>query len=419
MNEQTLKDYSFFDPKLQQEPFDFYRKLRSEAPVFWSDELNCFVVSKNKLIREVLDDWETFSSVDANSGFIVNDEVRDKILELRAKGYPQVPFLATNDPPTHTSYRKVFAAVFSARHIAVMQPDIERIVADLMQPLLDHGGGEFMSAFAVPLPLMVMANMLGVPLDRVNDYKDWTTAYVEPLGGMLSPEREVECAQLTLDYQRFFEEEIEKRRKEPRDDVLTQLIEFELPDEQRRLDTAELLAAVQQFLVAGGETTTFTIGNGLRLMAENPDIVEIIRTDDKKLRAFIEEVLRMRSPSQGLYRIVKKDTEIDGVPIPKGSIVNVRIGAGNRDEDAIAHPDQLDINREKPSQHLSFGVGLHFCIGAPLARSEIFAAYRRLLDHVDRITIDEAAGGFDYFHSVFFHGMSHLHVQFEGSRKAQ
>ncbi len=409
----SIEDYSFFDPKVQRDPFDLYALLRAERPVWWSDELGCFVVSRHKLIKDVLEDYETFSSIDANSGMIVNDSAAGRIRELRASGCPQVPYLATNDPPTHGPYRKLTAELFSRDRINAMQPDVERIVAMLLEPMLKRGGGEFMSEFAEPLPLAVIANLLGVPLELVPEYKKWTNAYVEPLGRMLSPEREIECAELTLEYQRYFIGEIEARRKEPRGDLLTQLINAEVPGEGRTMDVPELLAAIQQFLVAGGETTTYTIGNGLLLMIQNPAIAGQVRGDDKKLRNFIEEVLRTRSPSQGLYRIVKKDTEIGGVPIPKGSVVNVRIGAGNRDEGVFDHAERFDPERRNLSKHLAFGVGLHFCMGAQLSRNEIFAAYRTLFDTVKTVRLDEARGGYAYFESTFFMGFRHFHVLFD------
>ncbi|MGE0665854.1 MAG: cytochrome P450 [Sphingomonadales bacterium] len=409
----AIEDYSFFDPRVQKEPFELYRLLRAERPVWFSDELGCFVVSKHKLIKEVLEDTGTFSSIDANSGMIINDSVADKVKALRARGCPQVPYLATNDPPTHGPYRKLTAELFSRDRINGMQPDVERIVAMLLAPMLERGGGEFMSEFAEPLPLAVIANLLGVPLELVPEYKKWTNAYVEPLGRMLSPEREIECAELTLEYQRYFIAEIEKRRTDPRDDLLTQLINAEVPGEDRTMDIPELLAAVQQFLVAGGETTTYTIGNGLLLMIQNPALMEQLRADDKRIRNFIEEVLRTRSPSQGLYRIVKRDTEIGGVPIPKGSVVNVRIGAGNRDEAVFDHGERFDPDRKNLSKHLSFGVGLHFCMGAQLSRNEIFASYRHLLDETKAIRLDKGKGGYDYFQSTFFMGFSHFHVLFD------
>lgn len=408
-----IDDYSFFDPKVQREPFDLYAMLRAERPVWYSDELGCFVVSRHKLIKEVLEDYETFSSIDANSGLIVNDCAAARIRELRAEGCPQVPYLATNDPPTHGPYRKLTAELFSRERINGMQPDVERIVAMLMDPMLKRGGGEFMAEFAEPLPLAVIANLLGVPLELVPEYKKWTNAYVEPLGRMLSPEREIECAELTLEYQRYFIAEIEKRRKEPRGDLLTQLINAEVPGEDRTMDIPELLAAVQQFLVAGGETTTYTIGNGLLAMIQHPAAMEPLRGDDRRLRNFIEEVLRTRSPSQGLYRIVKKDTEIGGVPVPKGSVVNVRIGAGNRDETVFDAGERFDPERRNLSKHLSFGVGLHFCMGAQLSRNEIFAAYRKLLDETSAVRIDEAKGGYAYFESTFFMGFQYFHVLFD------
>ncbi|MBI1181093.1 MAG: cytochrome P450 [Alphaproteobacteria bacterium] len=409
-----IADYSFLDPKVQREPFDFYRLLRHEQPVMWSDEMRCFVVSRYETIWKVLRDTETFTSIGVNGdSVIVNESVADRIRELRASGYPSVPHLVTNDPPDHGKYRKLWMGLFSQKHIAALQPSVDRIIDSLLTPFVTKGGGDFMAEFAVPVPVAVMADFLGIPLDLVPTYRTWTDAYVDPLSGMLSPEREIECAELTLDFQRFFVEEIEKRRREPRDDGITKLIHEPVPGEDRTMDTAELLAAIQQFLVAGGETTTFTLGSGVLILAQRPDLAEALQEDPKRLINFTEEVLRLRSPSQGLYRAATKDTEIEGVAIPKGAIVNVRIGAANRDEAIFEDADEMHLDRRNAARHLTFGSGVHTCLGAQLARMEVNTTFSRLLSQVRNIRVDEAAGGYDYFPSVFFMGLSRLHLAFD------
>jgi len=401
---------SFLDPAIQRCPYELYKKLRSEAPVYWAEEMKCFIVSSYALSRKVLGDPQVYSNLNALTR-VANEEVADRIAAIRASGYPQVPFLATNDPPTHTGYRKLATGLFHARRIQSMKGNVESIIRGLFEPFIAKGGGEVMHEVAMPLPILVIADLLGIPRDNVLKYREWSDAFVDPLNGLISAEREVECAEQMLEYQRYFAAIVEERRRFPTDDLISEMIVAEVPGEARTMDMPELLSCIQQFLVAGGETTTFTLGNGLLMMAQQPALIRELRQSDAKLESFVEELLRLRSPSQGLYRIVLQDTELAGVAIPKGSVVSVRIAAANRDETVFEDSEQLNLGRSTAKPHLAFGSGIHFCMGAPLARMELFAAFRRFVHAAERIEVDEPSGGFDYVPSVFFLALKHLHLK--------
>ncbi|HLY56242.1 MAG TPA: cytochrome P450 [Stellaceae bacterium] len=404
----SAKEPSFFDPAIQQYPFDHYRTLRQEKPVCWVDELNCFMVTTYELISAVIRDTDTYSSL-GTQDMIVNESVADEIRRIRASGYPVVPFLATNDPPDHGVYRRLVMQLFSPRRMRGMQESVDRLVETLFRPLAEAGGGDFMKGFATPLPVMVIAELLGVPAAMWPTFRAWGDAYVAPMNGVISPEREVECAQLGRDYQDYFIKAMEERRARPRDDLITELVLTPIPGEDRTMNVPELLSATQQFLVAGGETTTYALGNGILILAQQPALAAELRANPDRVPAFVEEVLRTRSPTQCIYRRVSRDTELNGVKIPKGSFVNVRLGAGNRDETVFTDPEAFDTARKNVTRHLAFGGGIHTCMGATLARMELTAAFARILAEVD-VRIDEAAGGCAYFPSVFFMGLEHLHV---------
>lgn len=407
---------SFFDPEVQRYPFDLYRHLRREAPVFWSGELKCFVVTSYSLINDVIRDTDVYSSL-GTQDLIVNEVAAERIRAIRAAGYPQVPFLATNDPPSHGMYRRLTNKLFHARRIGAMQTHVELLVERLHASMAASGGGEFMGSLATPLPVMVIADLLGVPSDDWRRYRAWGDAYVAPMNGVISVEREIECAQLGRDYQDYFAAVIADRRANPRDDLISEMVHTPIPGEERTMNVPELLAAIQQFLVAGGETTTYALGNGMVLLAQDPELAAQLRASDTRLQTFVEEVLRLRSPSQGVYRRVLADTVLGGVKIPMGSFVNIRIAAANRDESVFEDADRLDVDRRNSIRHLSFGGGIHTCMGAKLARIELVCAFQRFLDK-SHIELNEAAGGYAYFPSTFFMGFEHLHLTLK-SREAR
>lgn len=405
-------DFSLLDPAVQRCPFEFYRHLRQESPVYWAEDIRCFIVSTYALAKTVFEDTATFSSRNVNRR-IVNADAVERVQVLRASGYPRVPFLATNDPPTHSAYRHLSAKIFTSKRIFDMRKKVEPIVSELFEPFVANAGGDFMRDFAIPLPLMTVADLLGIPRDpeTVAKYRLWSDATIGPLNGVISAEQEIGYAEDILEYQAFFIDIINDRIKRPREDLITEMINAEVPGEGRRMDMAELLSAIQQWLVAGGETTTYTLGSGMLLLAQRPELLEALRESDDRVKNFAEEVLRTQSPSQGLLRVVLKDTVLDGVQIPAGSLVSVRIGAANRDERVFADGEALDVCRANAKAHLSFGVGIHFCMGAPLARMELFSAFRRFAHSGLRIDVDEASGGFGYVPSLFFLALNRLHLK--------
>jgi cytochrome P450 len=413
MNKEEIAGrFSLLDPAVQHCPYEFYRHLRKEAPVYWAGDIKCFIVSTYELAKQVFEDTATFSSRGVNRR-IVNESAAEHIKALRASGYPPVPFLATNDPPTHTVYRQLSSKIFTPKRIFGMRKNVEPIVTELFDPFVAKGGGDFMREFAIPLPIMTVADFLGIPRDpaMVAKYRLWSDATIGPLNGVISPEQEIAFAEDILEYQAFFVDEINERIKRPRDDLITEMINAEVPGENRRMDMAELLSSIQQWLVAGGETTTYTLGSGMLLLAEQPELLEGLRQGEEQVRTFAEETLRTRSPSQGLLRQVLKDTVLDGVRMPAGSMVSVRIGSANRDERVFANAEEVDLCRGNAKSHLSFGVGIHFCMGAPLARMELFSAFQRFANSGLRIELDEAAGGYSYVPSLFFLALKQLHIR--------
>lgn len=400
---------SFADRAVQRCPFDAYDRLREESPVYFAPEMNAFVVTRADLIQQVLDAPSIFSN-HAMDVSVINESVGDEVRAIRAQGYAPVPYMSTGDPPDHTYYRRMAVKLFDPRRIRGLQGDIERLGKQLINPLIARGGGEFMREVAMPLPVMVVASLLGVPPEHWRRFRAWGDAHVAVVSRTVTPEQEIECAKASLEFQAYMLPVIHDRRKERQADLISDLVHTPLPDLDRRLDDGELLSAIRQFMVAGGETTTYSMGSGILMLAQDRALYDRLRADETLIPKFVEEVLRMRSPSQGIFRLVLSDTEIGGVPVPKGSYVHIRLAAGNRDAALFENPHEMLFDRRNGNRHLSFGGGIHICLGSQLARAELVTVFQKMIREAE-IELDEAGGGYDYIESKMFMGLSDLHLK--------
>lgn len=402
---------SFADRDVQRCPFGAYDALRESSPVYFAPEMNAWVVLRADLIRQVLDSPQTFSNR-AMDVSVINESVGEEVRAIRGRGYEPVPYMSTGDPPEHTIYRRMAVGLFNPRRIRGLQGAIDATTDALIDPAVAAGGGDFMDEVAMALPMMIVATLLGLPPEHWRRFRAWGDAHVAVVSRTVTPEQEIECAKATLEFQAYVLKVIEARRRERRDDLISDLVHTPLPDLGRHLDDGELLSAIRQFLVAGGETTTYSMGSGLLLLAQDSALFDRLRADETLLPAFVEEVLRMRSPSQGIFRLVLEDTEIGGVAIPQGDFVHIRLASANRDSGVFDDPNTMRFDRRNGNRHFAFGGGIHICLGAQLARAELLTVFRKIV-RTARPAVDAAAGGFDYIESKMFMGLSHLHLRFD------
>ncbi|MBI1179139.1 MAG: cytochrome P450 [Alphaproteobacteria bacterium] len=370
-------------------PFPAYRTLRREAPVYRVPQTGHYVVTRYDLVMEAVRNTSVFSSqINQAASGGNHSEVAEL---LHREGVPFASTLISADPPQHTRYRSLVNRAFTARRVRSMQGYIQQIVDELIDGFAARGEVEFVSEFAVPLPIWIIADQLGVPRRDLPRFKAWSDASI-PIGLDIGLEAELVRARLVIEFQRYFLERIEERRAAPGDDILGDLVSARLTDEDgsegRPLDASELLSIIQQLLVAGNETTTNALAAGMVLLIENPDQLAQLRAGgEKPLRTFVEEVLRLESPVAGLFRVTTCDTELGGVPIPAGAMVNLRWAAANRDDAVFEAPDRLDVCRRNAGAQIGFGVGVHFCVGAMLAREEMFLAFRSLIRRLDDVRL--------------------------------
>jgi len=258
--------------------------------------------------------------------------------------------------------------------------------------------------------MMVIADLLGVPRADVGQFKIWSDAIVEPFSMMASRERRIECAQLVVEMQAYFADMVAERRKNPRDDLISEAIAYRDQDGEA-FTMQELMTIITiDLLASGNETTTAAIGSGLKLLIEDPDALHNVLAEPTLIPTLAEEILRLESPAQGMFRRCAHSGNLAGVDLEEGELLNIRFGAANRDEAQFSEPDRIDLQRKKPGSHLAFGMGRHVCVGAALARQEIISAFQALTRRYDRFWLLPDRPAPVYQPSLFGRNLLCLHV---------
>jgi cytochrome P450 len=380
------------DPRLN--PFSHYAHMRATSPVVFDPQRQVWMVYGYEQVRTILSDHATFSSryVDDVPG---TEELRKSMV--------------VSDPPHHTKMRSLVSRAFTPKAIAELEPRIETISHHLLDQVIETGRMDIIADFAVPLPVTVIAEMLGVPLADQRKFKEWSDAAV--LSGatiLLGVEMPPELQQAGKDQRAYLHNLCEERKTSPKADLMSGLVAASLDDGQ--LSTDEIVGVCTLLLVAGNETTTNLIGNAVLSLLEHPDALARLRAEPKLIPAAIEEVLRYRTPNQFFARIATRDVELDGQLIKAGQRIIFLHGSANRDASMFADPEQFDVCRS-PNPHLGFGHGIHFCLGAPLARLEGRVALTALLERLSDLRLEEGET-LEAIPSLMMHGLSHLRVCF-------
>lgn len=416
-----LSTFNPFDPETLQCPFPHYEAMRNEDPVHFIPGIGVYMVAKHDLVMQVLRDPDTYSSKFGGTGMPMDPSTRDRFAEVFAEGYPRVPTMLTADQPEHTRYRRLVSRAFHPKVIAELEPVIRSITVRLIDSWIDRGQIEFVTDFAVPLPVEVIAHALNVPDDRLADFKRWSDDSIAGIGTNISLEERLQAERGVNEFQRYFAEQIELRRTDPRDDILTNLLNARVDDDdpdvadKRPLDMPEMLSIVQQLLVAGNETTTKMLTEMVRLLAEHPDEWRQVKADPGRVEKVVEETLRLSTPTQGMWRVVAKDTELGGVPLKKGSRLIIAFCSANRDEGVFSDPDSFVPDRDNARDNLAFGKGIHFCLGANLSRLEGKVALEELSKRLDTLSLSDS-NTFDYYPSFMLRGLTRLDVEFTAAR---
>ena len=354
-------------PGFYQNPYPFYDQLREEARVAWSESLGGWLVTSHEDILETLHDTRHFSS----QGRMLAAFERlpaDSRAHLRPFEDHFSVGLISSDPPNHTRLRALVNKAFAPRAIEQLRPRIQHLVDELLDAVQPRGEMDIVRDLAYPLPAIVIAELLGAPAEAREDFKIWSEGILAFQGTGVVTSEIVEHSQSHLLAMRaFLMELLDERRRQPQDDLLSRLALAET--EGDRLTEAELLTTCVTLLVAGHETTTNLIANGLYTLLRHPEELQQLRTEPAQITTAIEEMLRYESPLQRNPRRVAEDLEYRGVRLRRGDNVLQMLGAANRDPKVFSDPNRFNLTRQ-PNRHLAFAFGIHFCVGAPLARLE-------------------------------------------------
>jgi cytochrome P450 len=406
----ALASFNPFDAETLQCPYPHYAQMRDEAPVLHLAELGMYLVTRHDLVLGILRDPTTYSSKFGRPTMPLSGEEADRLNAAIAEGYPRASTMLTADPPEHTRFRGLVAKAFNPRTIASMEPFVRQLVTGLIDEWRGRTEVEFVTEFAVPLPIQVIATMLSQTPERYADIKRWSDASIAGIGTNLSVDGRIAAERETNEFQRHFEREIDDRRSRPRDDLISNLVHATIDEpgvDPRPLELPEMLSIISQLMVAGNETTTKLLGEMMRLLGDHPDQWQAVRADPTRIERIVEEALRLSSPTQGIFRIATADVELGGISIPAGSRLVLVYGAANRDETLFADADAFDPDRDRLKEHLAFGKGIHFCLGAALSRLEARVALEELSRSVVTYHLADR-NDFRYFPSFMLRGLERL-----------
>jgi cytochrome P450 len=412
----NLQDYTLADPRVTSCPFPYYEAMRSQDPIHFDEKIKTYIVSRHEDILKALAQPLVFSSglgFKAQSRQAYEDEIE---AYYRSHGVPKLEHIVTSDPPYHTRIRSLMDKAFTAHRIASMESYINEVANELIDGFVDDGKVDIVERFALPFPLFIIADQLGIARSDFKSFRRWSDATVEPGGRQLSKERVWWCAEQTVEMWNYLKEITDARRASPRDDMISDLVHARIDDpDNPELSPMELFQVIRALLVAGNETTTTAIGNGVLILTRNTGLIQKLRAaqdDDKVFSRMTEEILRLESPVQGLPRVTTDDTVLGGVSIPKGSLVYLGYASANRDDAKFEAAEDFSLERKNVGHHLAFGSGIHRCIGAMLARMEIKVSMRQIIRRLDDISLAVPENELTYAPSMLVRALVSLPVTF-------
>ena len=398
----SLSLYQLLDPEVLANPYPLYQRLRTEDPVHWDPFLHEWVVTRYAHVVAV------FQRFSAN-----RTPTPERLAELGMtvmKPFAQVMVrqMVFLDPPAHGRIRELASKAFTPRRVQVLRSHIQDITDSLLDTVQARGSMEVIADLAYPLPAIVTAEMLGVPVSDRDQLKQWSEDFAELLGNFqYNPDRATHLLRSVEEMTAYFRTAIQEHHQHPRDDVISALVTADL--EGDRLTEEEIVANCILIMVGGQETTTNLIGNGMLSLLRHPDQLAQLRADLSLIPSAVEELLRYESPIQHTTRVAPDDMVLGGKTIPKGQTVIAVMGAANHDPERFPDPDRLDITRQD-NRHVAFAYASHFCFGAPLARLEGQIAFETVLRRMPKLSLKP--GPLSWRENLDLRGLTALPVTF-------
>lgn len=427
---EALSLSNLLHPEVRANPYPFYVQLRSQDPVYWDEEMGFWVLTRYADIASVYTDDRFSRAHGLRSNFQRLPEAEQRIAEPVYQSFSKTMFYA--DPPYHTHLRGLMNNAFTPRRVEHLRPYIQRTVDELLDQAQADGRMDVIRDLAYPLPVMVIAELLGLPTNDRARFKGWSDDLFAILGTVRhSPQLMERAAQSLTEMTEYMTELSRRRREQPRDDLLSVLLSVVDEDEQlecphphhvqtqgrlarerhaaAQLTQDELVANINILLSTGHETTTHLIGNGILALLQHPDQLQKLRAQPAMVASAIEEIMRYENPVQITYRSATEDAEIGGKQMHEGDLVNSILGSANRDPERYTDPDRFDITRNE-GRHLNFGLGIHFCIGASLVRLEAEIAFNTILRRFPKLQLETES--LDWQEHPVFRGLKSLPVSF-------
>ncbi len=390
---QPLSSYSLADPKVVQNPNPYYERLRAEDPVHFDEGIQTWLVTRHDDIVAVCRDTEVYSDQMRQSASVRSPYLAEVHEWMGREGfYPLDPADSFKvDGELHARRRKLVAHAFAGPSVSPMEPRVAAICRERVAAFAGKGEVDLVREYALPIPILVICDALGLPMDRIDEISRAADSMVAQVGASSTRDEAYQHGRNIIQLQRFVRHAIEERRVKPGTDLISMLVSAGNDDPSVPPLTERELISISAVSVAGGvDTTRNGIAFGLHALATQPGLLARLRDSsqqDKDIKAFNEEVLRFYSPVPALPRVVKKETVLRGKTIPEGAFVLLCWAAGNRDTQRFAEPDQFKLDRTNSNQQLAFGVGVHFCLGAMLARQEMKCAIKEFVNAVESVEI--------------------------------
>ena len=398
------------DPVTIQDPYPFYRWLVTNAPVWNVPDTTMYLVSSWELVTESVGRTSELSS-NLEQLLFTGADGRPAMFDMGLLG-SNIRTLATADPPDHSAHRKVVFPTLVERQMTELEPSARALAAALLDRALPEGHVEWTSAVANRLPMSVLSELMGFTDPDLDQLTGWALDGAGLLAGTCTPDDMAYLTQRAGEAGAYLAEELDRAPADPTAGIVGAV---KRGLQEQRLTPEEAVSTLIILLGAGGESTSALLGNSVRILAERPDLQQALRNDPKRIQPFLEEVLRLESPFRGHYRIARDDTHLGDATIPGGSLVMLMWAAANRDPAEFPDPDDVRLDRPMPRGHLGFGRGIHFCVGAPLARMEARNVIEELLSRTRHFELDPDQPP-AYVSSMFVRRHSHLDLLTDADR---
>jgi cytochrome P450 len=390
---QALSSFTFRDPAVMQNPYAYYQRMREEDPVHFDEGIRTWLITRYEDLVAVARNTEVFSDEMKVSHSIRSPHQAEVDEWLRQQGFifmdPADSFKL--EGPVHARRRKLVAAAFTGPMVAAMEARVITLCRERAAAFLDRTEVDLVREFAMPIPILVICDALGLPMNRIDEISRGADSMLAQVGSGASREEAFQHARNVLALQRFTRETIEQRRAKPGPDLISQIVHARIDDSDAPQLTDREVLSISTVAIAGGvDTTRNGIAFGLHALATQPGLLQRLRESkqqDKDLARFADETLRFYTPVPQLPRITTQETSLRGKTIPKDAFVMMCWASGNRDPQRFANPDNFDIDRPNLNYHVAFGTGVHHCLGAMLARQEMKCAFREIVNNVETLEL--------------------------------